>query len=237
MLSGHFLDALLYGFLWAIAYLALFIITLITFAQKVALALAWGGTPILFALLALEPLVHLGWAHLMRIVAICCWPIGFAVASTFSDALLNIAIHERLLASGSAMHTLGAAIESLVIISAVGLWDVISTVGAPVFIHRLLVGHAGSSRHVSQSLASAGARALPAISTTVAATVAAASFVIQHFKNRNGGGDGGGFSGPGGSPPTPAPPPPSPPPPPPPGGLGLSDPTGARELEYLLNSK
>jgi type IV secretion system protein TrbL len=144
--TGHFLDALIYCLLLAASYVSLFIVTIITYVQKIALLLCFSVVPILFACVAVEPLAHLGRAHVMRILAIYCWPIGFAIAATFTDALINMALQEWVLSQDSQVQTVAAATEDLLILAAVGIWDVISTLAAPAFIHRFLVGHGGPLR-------------------------------------------------------------------------------------------
>ena len=234
MLSGHFLDSICYAVLLAVSYVDLFLMTLITYVQKVTLAFCWSVTPILFATIAVAPWAHFGMAHINRLIAVCCWPIGFSLAATCSDSLLNLAIHERLLVSVSTITTMGVALENLIIIAAIGVWAVVSTIGAPMFIHRFLVGHAGPARHVPEALATIGAVVFPG----VAAGVVALQKVLTQFTGRDGGGEtgDGARSGGGSGPPPPSPPPPASMPPVSDGSAG-SDPTGANQLQRLLDEQ
>jgi type IV secretion system protein TrbL len=234
MMSGKLLDSACYASLLGAAYCSLFVITLITYVQKVTLALCWSVTPVLFALIAVEPWAHIGMKHVNRIIAVCCWPIGFCLAATFTDSLLNMAIKERLLASDASIKSLAVALENLIIIAAIGVWDVISTIGAPVFIHRFLVGESDPGRFVPEAINKVGGVIMVPIAT---AGIAAIKKVASYFKGSDSGGDqsGGGTGGNGG------PPPPSPPPPPsttpPSARSGKADPTGAKEPAKLLKDK
>jgi|ERR1039458_3143041 type IV secretion system protein TrbL len=232
MLSGHFLDSICYAALLGISYSSMVVITLITYVQKVTLALCWSVTPILFALIAVEPWTHIGMGHVNRLIAVCCWPIGFCLAATFTDALLNLAIHERLLTTASNVNTIGVALENLVIIAVIGVWDVISTIGAPMFIHRFLVGEAGPGRFVSQAINKVGGVVMV---PGAAAAIAVAKQVAAYFHSHRGSGDSGAsLTGNGGLPALPIAPL-SPPPTVPAGGSPNLDPTGAKELAKLLN--
>ena len=95
MITGHFFDSLVYFFLLGVSYVALFVVTLITYAQKAALLLCWSVAPLLFAFIAFEPWAGKGKAHINRLVAIISWPLSFAIAATFTDALLNMALKDR----------------------------------------------------------------------------------------------------------------------------------------------
>lgn len=233
MMSGKFLDSICYATLLGVSYTSVLVITLITYVQKVTLAFCWSVTPVLFALIAVEPWAHIGMKHVNRIIAVCCWPIGFCLAATFTDSLLNVAIRQRLLASDSTINTLSVALENLVIISAIGVWDVISTIGAPVFIHHFLVGESGPGRLVPEAINKAGG--IIKVSAA-AAGVSVAKKVIAYFQGSAGGGNQGG-----GTAVTPA----TPPPPPTAlstspvasGKAGKADPTGANELKSLLKDK
>ncbi len=149
LFSGRFVDAFLYVFLLVISYICLGIITFITFVQKMALLICWACCPVLFAMLAIPPVAHLGSAHLMRIFAILCWPIGFAVAATFSDGLLSAALNDQKIAGAAVAASLGAAVEKLILLMVVGIWSITSTILAPAFVQRFLVGSAGSAQIIS----------------------------------------------------------------------------------------
>ena len=96
MMSGQLLDSICYALLLGASYSSLLVITFITYVQKVTLALCWSVTPALFALIAIDRWAHLGWAHINRLISVCCWPLGFSIASTFSNTLLTMAINQRL---------------------------------------------------------------------------------------------------------------------------------------------
>ena len=205
MITGHFFDSLVYFFLLGVSYVALFVVTLITYAQKAALLLCWSVAPVLFAFIAFEPWAGKGKAHINRLVAIISWPLSFAIAATFTDALLNMALKNDFLARGSVIKTLEAAAENLVILAAIGVWDVISTIFAPFFIHRFIVSEGGSTGSLAQSIFQASV-----VVSAVKSTYGGAKSVYAYAaKKLSGGKTGGSGSGEKASPTTSAPPPPS----------------------------
>ena len=235
LLDGHLVEALIYTFLLLVSYVALAVITVVTFVQQAALLLCYAVCPVLFACLAVPPLAHLGAAHVQRVLAILCWPLGFAMAATLTDALINMALSDRLLAQGSHAFGFAAAVENLIVMGFVGCFDVVSTIAAPFFIHRMLVGHSFPSRALPTGLTTAVSVALPAMGNAVQRGI---EFVSHRVSPAQGGADRTSSS--------PSPPPPPPalalpstlPPSPPLKDPGLpkdSDPTGARELNQLLN--
>jgi hypothetical protein len=233
LVGGHILDALLFGLFAILSLLALALMAVITWVQKAALLICWSVCPLLFACLAIPPLAHLGANHLMRMLAILCWPLGFAVAATFSDALLHIALNDRLLATGSVLLTPAAALESLLIIVVVGLWSVLSTVLAPVFIQRFLVGRGGCAQVIPVASERLSSIVLPIIARVIVAggwTVESLRSLWRRVRSRDDSSR---------RPPPPPPPPPPPESPNPPTSLpgnapGPSDTTGAQRLQELL---
>jgi type IV secretion system protein TrbL len=183
VVSGRVFDAILYSATIIISYICIGLVTFVTFVQKFALFTCWACCPALFALIAIPPVAHLGNAHLMRIMAIVCWPIGFAVASTFNSGLLEMAINDRLMAGDSIGRNLGAAALSLLAIMIVAIWSVISSMAAPAFIQRILVGSAGSAG-VNSIVGSLLANAvLPSVVSAVSGTISMAAAQWQRHQD------------------------------------------------------
>ena len=233
LFSSHFFDGLIYGTLFLVSVAVLLIITFITLVQKACLLVCWSVCPVLFAILALEPLAHLGVAHLMRCIAIILWPLGFCIAATFSDALLQMAIHLRVLPSTSVVSSLAGAIETLLIVAAIGFWNVYSTLKAPGFIHKFLVGHEGVAQRIPQAVSTLGSAAVFVGTAVVGGATFAVTSLIARWR-------GNSERQPTNSTQTPefSSLPPMIPPDPAPAAfssLAQSDPTGAEELKHLVN--
>lgn len=235
LFSTHFFDGLIYGAFLLVNFLVLLVVTFITLVQKVSLLVCWSVSPVLFACLAMAPAAHLGSAHIWRCIAVLCWPLGFALAATFSDALLNIAIHVRVLPDTSIVNSLGSAIETLLIVAVIGVWNVYSTIYAPAFIHKFLVGQAGPAQFVPDAVSKATSAALSIGTVIVGGTTAAFSAVIAWWQGRS---NRNPSESPGSStPPAPPPPAPSAPPSAPSNPPTPSDPTGADALKRLINDR
>lgn len=225
LLNGHVLDAALYAGLLAWSYLCLGLITSVTLVKNMVLCAYWAVCPILFGCLAIPPLAHLGSAHVRRLFAVTLWPIGLCVASTLSDGLIQMALDDRVLAAGSAGLTLAASIESLIILSFAGGCDAVATILTPAITHRFLVGTSGPGQLISSAGAWAYTAGLPSAARATRSTV---TFLRERLSSPvTSRSSAEPFSV-------------SPPPPPPSASVApavsatLSDPTGAKELNELL---
>lgn len=171
LVSGQFLDGILYAMLLLVSYAVVGIIAFISSIQKLALFTCWAICPILFPLMSIPALYQIGMAHLMRVVAVMCWPIGFAVAAIFTEALIELSLNDRLLAQGSYVGTLATMIESLLVISVVGVWMIVSSIMAPILVHRVLVGNGWLANLPLESATLLAPAATSVASYTVSKTV------------------------------------------------------------------
>lgn len=184
VMEGRFVDAILYACLLLVSYVSLGVVTFVTFVQKICLFVAWGSCPALFAFLAVPPLAHLGQAHCMRIFAIISWPIGFCVAATFSTGLLQMGLNDRL-----QFLNLATTVQGLLIIGVVGVWSIVSTILAPVFIQRLLVGQPGSARVNSALGALVYGSMMPVVISAISRALQSGRDHWQSFRESHGSSD------------------------------------------------
>jgi hypothetical protein len=120
-------------------------------------------SPLLFPLLAIRPLSHLGLRHVLRILGILLWPLGNALAATITDGLISAAVNQDFLASQSIAGSLGYGLQNLLAILVVTLWIIFSTVLAPAFVQKMVMGSPGSAAAISQTIESLFSIGAPAL--------------------------------------------------------------------------
>ena len=165
LFSSHWFEAIIFAVLTLISWLAMAVMFLVYCVQRAAPLLCWALSPLLFPLLAIRPLSRLGLQHLMRVVGIILWPLGFALAATFTDGLLDVAADPTFLGPSIA-GSLGRGLLTLLSVAVIAVWIIFSTVLAPDYIQRLFAGSAGAANVVTQAAGLLANTALPALAGT-----------------------------------------------------------------------
>ena len=150
LFSANWFESIIYAILTMISWLAMAVLFYIYSVQRAVLLLCWAISPLLIPLLAIPPLSSLGLRHLLRTIGVILWPLGLALAATFTDGLIDVATSQDLLASHSVVGSLGYGLQNLLAITVVAIWIVISSVMAPVFIQRLIVGSTGPATFITK---------------------------------------------------------------------------------------
>jgi hypothetical protein len=168
LFSSNWFDAIIYAFLTMLSWLAMGIMFLVYTLQRSVLLLCWAVSPLLFPLLAIRPLSYLGLRHVLRILAIMLWPVGNALAATVTDGLIGAAVNQNFLASHSVAGSLGYGLQNLLVLTVITIWIIFSTVLAPVFIQRMVVGSPGTASVISQTVGAFFGIGAPALGGAVA---------------------------------------------------------------------
>jgi hypothetical protein len=161
--TSNWFEAIIYAVLTLLSWIAMAMMYFIYAVQHVALLACWAMSPLFFPLLAIPPLSHLGLRHLLRILAVMLWPLGNALAATVTDGLISAATDQSFLASHSIAGSLGYGLQNLLAVMVITLWIVFSTVLAPAFIQRMVVGSPGSATAISQTIQSLFSLGAPAL--------------------------------------------------------------------------
>ena len=168
LFSSNWFEAIIFAVLTLISWLAMAVLFLVYCVQRVALLLCWALSPLLFPLLAIRPVSRLGLQHLLRMLGIILWPLGLALAATFTDGLLDAATDPTFLGP-SVAGSLGRGLLTLLAVTVVAVWIIFSTVLAPAYIQRLFAGSAGVANVVSQAAGLMSNTGLPALAGAPAA--------------------------------------------------------------------
>lgn len=150
LFSSHWFESTIFAVLTLVSWAAMGILFLVYCVQRMALLLCWCLVPLLFPLMAIRPVSWLGLQHLLRIIGIMLWPLGLALAATFTDGLLDVATDPNFLGP-SVAGSLGRGMLTLLAVTVVAVWVIFSTVLAPAYIQRLFAGSAGAANVVTQA--------------------------------------------------------------------------------------
>ena len=163
LFSTNWFEAIMYAVLTLISWLAMAVLFFVYSVQRAVLMLCWAISPLLFPCLAIRPVSYLGLRHALRILAVEIWPIGLALAATFTDGLLDAAAAQDFVGGGTAsvVGSLGYGLKTLLAVGVVAIWIVFSSILAPVFIQRLIVGSGGPAAVLTQAGNLVTAIALP----------------------------------------------------------------------------
>jgi hypothetical protein len=235
LFSANWFEAIMYAVLTLISWLAMAVLFFVYSVQRAVLMLCWAISPLLFPCLAIRPLNHLGLRHVLRILGIELWPVGLALAATFTNGLLDAAAAQDFVGGGSVIGSLGYGLKTLLAVGVVAIWIVFSSVLAPVYIQRLIVGSAGpagvltQAGHLMSTIALPSAFGLPAAASSVRQVVSSVMVGAGHLWQR-GRGANHSSTGTAAETTTSASPPPTPSAPPPTSTWqpGAADPTGDR---------
>ena len=140
LFSANWFEAIILAVLTLLSWLALALLYFIYSVQRASLLLCWAMGPLLFPLLAIRPLSNLGMRHVLRTLAILLWPIGLAMAATFTDGLIDVAADKNFLSDQGVAGALGRGLISMLAVMVIAVWILFSTVAAPVYIQRIIAG-------------------------------------------------------------------------------------------------
>ncbi|PWU19873.1 MAG: hypothetical protein C5B50_05435 [Verrucomicrobia bacterium] len=226
LFSSNWFEAIIYAFLTLLSWLAMAAMYFIYAVQRAVLLVCWAVCPLLLPLLAVRPLSYLGLRHALRILAIMLWPVGNALAACFTDGLIGVAVDQNFLASHSISGSLGYGLQNLLAITVIAIWIIFSTVLAPAFVQKMVVGSPGAASAITQTASTLLSVGAPALGGAVAwgwQTVSSAAESKQTSTSTS----------------SESPPPDSPPgppsSPPAPWQPGADDPTGDKEVSQLIS--
>jgi hypothetical protein len=149
VLNGDWYESILLAVLTLISWLAMAVLAFVYSLQRALLLGCWALSPLLLPCLAIRPLHWIGMQHLLRILGIILWPIGLALAATFTSGLIDTMVGDTSFAHATFGEAIGKGLTGLLSIGVIALWIILSTIAAPVFIQRLITGVAGPATAVS----------------------------------------------------------------------------------------
>ena len=144
--SRSLFEAIIFATLTLIAWLAMAIMAFVYSVQRAVLLGCWALSPLFVPLIAIRPLSHLGLRHILRIIGIILWPVGLALAATFSDGLIEVISSGTSFSGASTAEALGRGLTSLLGLVVLAIWIIFSSFLAPLIIQRLILGTEGPAR-------------------------------------------------------------------------------------------
>lgn len=175
-------QAFISGTLTLISWGAMGLMAFVHSGQRALLLGCWSIAPLLFPFLAIRPLSHIGLRHVLRLLGIILWPIGFALAATFSEGLIDVIASGTSFAGASTTEALGRGLTSLLGLVVLAIWLILSTLFAPLIIQRLLVGAEGPALILAGS-GQVLAQGIPSFATVSSAARSTVHFGQSIFSN------------------------------------------------------
>jgi type IV secretion system protein TrbL len=190
--------AVCYAFLWLFGWIAWGVQYVVKLLGGILLTVGWALSPIFLSFFMLRPMAGVAQKYLMGLVALVCWPFGWAIAAVITNAMLEAAATANLVP----VFNVGAplAVPALTVLL-IGTWMLVSTVLAPWVTTKVFLMGANPAMALAESVggvaqaaflggtgaavaAATGGAAAPAI---VAATAAGAMSAGGESAVRGGG--------------------------------------------------
>ena len=165
VLNGDFYEAIILAVLMLVSWFAMAVLAFVYNVQRVLLLGAWALSPLLIPCLAVRPIAAIGLQHVLRLVAIMLWPIGLALAATFTEGLIEVISSGTSFNNASFGEAVGKGLTGLLGIAVLAVWIILSTVLAPLYIQRLITGTGGPVSIVMRALALSGSGLASTISS------------------------------------------------------------------------
>ena len=165
VLKGDFYEAFILAVLMLISWFAMAVLAFVYNVQRVLLMGAWALSPLLIPCLAVRPISSIGLQHILRILGIMLWPIGLALASTFTEGLIEVISNGTSFNNATFGEAVGKGLTGILGIAVLSVWIILSTVLAPLYIQRLITGTGGPVSVVIRALALSGSGLVSTISS------------------------------------------------------------------------
>jgi len=130
---GH---AVVYAFTFFIAKVAFAIQFLFFTIQQLLIQLQIGLAPVFIAFFLIGPLRTVAVRFQMSFIALLLWQLGWAISAQMSNAIVDLAATNKVFQKADDFFIGGY--PALFFIIVLTLWVILSTIGAPLVIHKLL---------------------------------------------------------------------------------------------------
>jgi len=143
--GGSIGDQILWAITLGLSWVALGLMWIMKIVQKLLYLVEIAISPIFIGMLMVPALIHLARRFFMILVAICLWPLGWAVCNLVTKLLIDLTVNSS--PAASAMTAPGMFTGPLLVLAyllVVAVWVIGSTLAAPLFIG-ILFGIGGGS--------------------------------------------------------------------------------------------
>ena len=189
--GGSVGDQLMWAVTLALSWAASGIMWLMQIAQQMLYLIEIAISPVFVAMLMIPALTHLARRFFMLLVAICLWPLAWAICDLVTKALIDLAvnpINNAGLGAANFAALVSGPLAGLAYLIVVALWVIGSTLLAPVFIGVLLAvgGGTATAAVFGATLGAAAGRTLQMGSAAVGGPAGVASVIGQFGGNGSG---------------------------------------------------
>lgn len=147
VLSGDWYESIILAVLTLISWLAMAVLAFVYSIQRALLIAGWALSPILIPFIMIRPMSFLGIQHILRLLGIILWPVGLALAATFTDGLIDVIAGGTSFAQAGFGEAIGKGLTAILGIGVLAIWIIVSTLLAPILIQRLITGFAGPAEY------------------------------------------------------------------------------------------
>ncbi|MGA8659223.1 MAG: hypothetical protein WB586_24095 [Chthoniobacterales bacterium] len=186
--GGSIGDELMWAFTLAISWLASGVMWLMQIAQQLLFLIEIAISPAFIAMLMIPALTHLARRFFMLLVAICLWPLAWAICDLVTKALIDLAVNPTNsggLGTANFASLVAGPLPGLAYLIVVAIWVIGSTLLAPVFIGVLLAvgGGTATAAIFGATLGAAASRAVGSASAAAGGPAGIAGVIGQFGGN------------------------------------------------------
>ena len=152
--NGGIGKAILYAVVLVLGKISMAVTWLATLIQNIVMLLGVAVAPVFLAMFSIESTRGIAGRYFLTLVAVLCWPLGWALADIVTTGILRMAAGNGIYSEAGDSNVL-AGTEMLFLIVVLSLWMLCSTIAAPLAITKLLVhgSQVGSSLLLSAGMA------------------------------------------------------------------------------------
>jgi hypothetical protein len=146
--GGPIGDQVMWAITLALSWTASGIMWLMQIAQQLLYLIEIAISPIFIAMLMIPALTHLARRFFLVLVAICLWPLAWAICDLVTKALIDLATNPTNnggLAAANLVGEVTGPLAGLAYLIVVAIWVIGSTLLAPVFVGILLAVGGGTA--------------------------------------------------------------------------------------------
>lgn len=127
--------AICYALLWLFGWFAWGLQYIIKLIGGVLLTAGWALSPLFLSFFMLRPMVDVARKYLLGLIALVCWPVGWAIAAIVTNAMLDATATASLLP----VIVSGSLIAPALSVLLVGAWMIVSAMLAPYITTKVLL--------------------------------------------------------------------------------------------------
>jgi hypothetical protein len=180
--GGSIGDQILWAITLGLSWIASSVMWLMQIAQQLLYLIEIAISPVFIALLMIPALTHLARRFFTTLVAICLWPLAWAICDLVTKFLIDLAVNpsnNTALGIANTGALVSGPLAGLAYLIVVAVWVIGSTLAAPLFIgHMLSIGGSTATAAVfGATLGAAASRGMQTANSVIGGASGVANFV------------------------------------------------------------